>query len=356
MIYFKTSAPFLVACPTIPVEADSDDEPPSFAADASTVEVAAIIVDTLHRLGFSARLVSVAGDSHEEINASHRVFNLMEGDAADPAREVRFAAWMEARNIPFTGNPAAALSLALRKDLARERLAARRVPIAQGVVAHDARFDLRGLRGPWFVKPAAADGSIGVDEGSAVADEPALRARVAWLQKHLGGACLIERYLPGAEVNVSLFPDRRGELQVALSALDFSACPPGTNFVTYSCKWDPDSPAKDARSVPAADLVSRATLARAEEIGRAAFAAMGCRGYARIDMRLDERGEPHVIDVNPNPDLDPGAGFSLSAGFLGISHEELIGRIAAQATRIIHANPPRLRRRPRAAARLALPY
>jgi hypothetical protein len=228
MIYFKTSAPFLVACPTIPVEADSDDEPPSFAADASTVEVAAIIVDTLHRLGFSARLVSVAGDSHEEINASHRVFNLMEGDAADPAREVRFAAWMEARNIPFTGNPAAALSLALRKDLARERLAARRVPIAPG-----RRRTRRALRPPRPPRPPGSSSPPPPTAPSASMrappspTSPALRARVAWLQKHLGGACLIERYLPGAEVNVSLFPDRRGELQVALSALDFSACPPG---------------------------------------------------------------------------------------------------------------------------------
>ena len=55
--------------------------------------------------------------------------------------------------------------------------------------------------------------------------------------------------------------------------------------------------------------------------------ALGLAGYARVDLRVDPDHGPFVIDVNPNPDLQPGAGLSLAAERSGTTHDQLVLRI-----------------------------
>ena len=72
----------------------------------------------------------------------------------------------------------------------------------------------------------------------------------------------------------------------------------------------------------------------AERIRRAAldsFEATGCRDYARVDVRVDRDGFPHVLEVNPNPSLAPGVGMARAAGLAGMSYDDLIQRLVRNA-------------------------
>ncbi len=346
---------------------DRDDEPPSCSADAEVVEVAELITETLSRMGVSATRRCVTGDPARFVRQLRadgvtRVFNLVEALDEDASREAEFATLLEQAQLPFTGSPSSALGLAFNKDRARRLMAAFRIPHADGFAVHTLEEAQRApaLALPLFIKPACADGSIGIDAGSVVRTLDAYHERVRWLLARTRGGCLVERYLPGPELNVACFPGERG-LMFHATAIDFSGYPDDIPpIVTYDCKWTPESPEYVARSVDARELVDGATVDAAIRVARAALLTLGASGYGRVDLRVDAEGAPRVIDLNPNPDLHPEAGLALAAQMAGVSYEALLWRVAASAScpstwrhqsyherELLH--PSRVRRRSRAA-------
>jgi D-alanine-D-alanine ligase len=125
------------------------------------------------------------------------------------------------------------------------------------------------------------------------------RAAARW-----DGPVIIEEFLPGREFVVSLW-GADGEHRSIGETL-FQG---GVRLNTYDAKWD--SATYDYQNSPLIydpvldDFLRERLLA----IARASWEAVGIRGYARIDIRLNAAGEPVVIDLNPNPALCPGAGM-----------------------------------------------
>lgn len=358
-----------------PEHADEDDEPPSYAADADVVEVAHIITQTLIARGIRAKRVCLSSEGADlgallerlKLEGVTTVFNLVEGVEGDASREAEFARYIERAQLAITGSPSSALAIAFRKDQARRVLAAAKVPQAQGFVVWPEQPIRLPQAYPVFLKPACADGSIGIDSGSVIYDERAYLARIAWLNKHVPGPALVEDYLPGAELNVASIPTTNGQA-LSATAIDFSGYPEGlAPIVSYDCKWTPGSPEYVACSVDARTLVSAETIERAKQIAADAISALGISGYGRVDLRLDAQGQPRVIDVNPNPDLHPEAGVAAAARQLGLTYSDLIMGILDEAhhrhlERLTHERPQRAahtsnhRRRPRATRHLVATY
>jgi D-alanine-D-alanine ligase len=94
------------------------------------------------------------------------------------------------------------------------------------------------------------------------------------------------------------------------SEIDFSEMPKGMPAIlTYRGKWD-DNSDEYRGSMPRLDpKLPAAVRARVAGAATRAFKALECKGYARVDVRVDRRGHPYVIDINPNCDLSPQGGF-----------------------------------------------
>jgi D-alanine-D-alanine ligase len=256
-------------------------------------------------------------------------FNLCESLAGDARHEALLPSLLEAAGLRYTGSGPLSLGLALRKDLCKRLLTTHGVPTPEGVpVADEAELAALALPFPQIVKPTREDASVGIHSSSVVRDRAALEARVRAIWSEHAQPALVERYVDGRELYVSLVNGR----VMPMHEIDFSEMPPELpRIVAYAGKWEPGSPEwKGTQSVRARPVAPDAQ-ARCEAAARAAFAALELRDYARVDLRLDASGQPWVIDVNPNCDLSEGAGVSRASSFAGLAYADLIEEVCASA-------------------------
>lgn len=256
------------------------------------------------------------------------VFNLCEAWAGEARFEAAVAWLLEMLRLPYTGSPPLSLSLALHKHLAKELLAARAVPVPRGRVLVAGNEPIEAMPFPWIVKPAAEDASHGISLDSVVGGEAAARAQARLVIARYGGPALVEEFVEGREFNVSIL----GADTLPLSEIDFSGFPAGRpRLVTYEAKWVEESP--EYRGTPPVEPgdLPPALEGRIRAVALAAFRALGVRDYGRVDIRLHPDRGPLVLEVNPNPDLSPDAGFARAAQRAGLSYAGLVRRLVEAA-------------------------
>lgn len=316
-------------------------------ADRAAVEsVGAVIADVVavaRRWGARVRVVGLAPYGPRFLRQmaaldADLVVNFAESWAGRAELEAAVGWALEARGIAYTGAPPRALTLCLDKPTTRAVMAAEGVPTAEAVVwrtPSEAWPERVAPAGPWLVKPAAQDASHGIDAASVVADAVQAHVRARYLFDRGLGPVLVERYVDGRELNVSIVELDDSEPRILpIAEIVYGDMPAGCpRILTYAGKWDPASPEYQASVSTEAKDLSPSLRAHLERIAMAAWRALGLRGYARVDFRVDAEERPYVIDVNPNPDLSRDAGLALAAARAGLSYERLIEGLCAGALR-----------------------
>jgi D-alanine-D-alanine ligase len=306
-------------------------------------DIALHLVEILERDGVVAEGLGVTGDVFGAIEAIKAfapdvVFNLCESIGGDNRFEPLLPLLLDREGLAYTGSGPLALSLALHKHKAKEILRARGVPTPAAV--HVTAPDVSGIDVPFplIVKPAREDASVGITSESVVHDREALARRVTHVLSHYRQPALVERFIEGREIYVSMLGRPAGPPQIfPFYEIDFSLMPANRpRIVSFDGKWVEGSDEFiGTKPVPCVNLTPE-LRARITEVALAAFEAMEVRDYARVDIRLPERGPdagtPFVIDVNPNCDLSDGAGgYSKAAAAAGLAYDEVIRRIVELA-------------------------
>ncbi len=264
------------------------------------------------------------------------VFQLCESIAGEARLEAAAAWLLEWARIPYTGSGPVAITIALQKPLARAVLASRNVPVPNGFVLETSTDPIPTLideRSRWIVKPSREDASHGISTASVVTGERAILERAAWVIATYHQPALVEEFVDGREINVSILGSGEKAQILPLAEIDWTGFPAGApRIITFTAKWDPASVEyKGSMPGPLRDLAPELeALVRTR--ARAAYDAVGLEGYGRIDLRVHPTRGPLVIDVNPNPDISPDAGLAKAAARGGIAYEQLIARIVRSAT------------------------
>jgi D-alanine-D-alanine ligase len=314
-------------------------EPRDLLAEQGVIRCAEAISEALQRAGYRVAQVPVHVDVDLAL-APHpptewMIFNLGEGLDGRLFEEPRIVWALEAMGYCFTGSGGNAIANSLHKAHAKMLLARAGVPTPPWwLFRHPDDVDVfeDDLLFPIIVKPVAEDASIGIGPSAVVNTVPALRHRVAYVVERYRQAALAELFVAGREFNVSLWGDPPQVLPLA--EIDFSAFDdPYARIVSFAAKWEEASFEYHHTPVVCPALIGDDVAERVVDTAYRAWAAIGCRGYARVDMRLDEGQVPYVVEVNCNPDLSPEAGFHRAARAAGFSYETMVATIVDIARR-----------------------
>jgi D-alanine-D-alanine ligase len=305
-----------------------------------------LIQRSLEDHGHIVAMVNIRDNFDTMLDAirSHKpdvVMNLVEFFRDDPEQEHHVPAVFELLNVAYTGNRPLALSICQKKPQAKALLAGAGVPVPRGIIV-DAQHPVPkrpGLRYPLIVKPAYDDASGGIDAGSVVHDRAALDKRVAQLLAENRMTALVEEYIDGREIHCAILGDK----PLPLYEMEFKGGVGDDgrelpHIITYRAKWDPYSREHHAveGKCPVEDLEPE-IVERIQRVALQAYHVLGCRDYARVDMRLDTKtGEVFVLEVNPNPDLADTCAFAASAAASGRSYDQLICEIVELAIKRIN--------------------
>ncbi len=257
------------------------------------------------------------------------VFNLIEGFWENAGQAILVPTVIAGFGKACTGNDTQGLLLSLDKWQSKTLLEAAGLPVPRGLIVHPGQsVPARGLfEGPYIVKPVQTDASEGIDKTSIVRKSgKALREAVRRIHDRMAQPALIEQYIEGRELNISVI-SRKGDPEVLpLAEIDFSAFEAGRpRIVGYEAKWLEDSFEFNhtPRIIPA-PLPKRLTR-QIRDLALAACRALRCFDYCRVDFRLDKANRPYVLEVNANPDISPDAGFAAALGAAGISCKAFVG-------------------------------
>jgi len=257
------------------------------------------------------------------------VFNLCEALGGESTGEILLAQTLECLKIPYSGCGAMALGLCLDKGLSKSLLRALGLPVPRFfTVAPWEKLPTLPFGWPMIVKPVQEDASSGIHDQSVVRSKAALGEQVASVHSRFHQPAIVEEFISGRELNIAVIGHRRHRA-LPVSEIDFSTLPAGMpRIVTYEAKWNKSDP-RYGGTVPVVPApLDPAFAKKLQRMAVRAGRALGCRHYWRVDFRVAAKsGRPFIVEVNPNPDLNPDAGVARALKAAGISYPAFVRKL-----------------------------
>jgi D-alanine-D-alanine ligase len=217
------------------------------------------------------------------------------------------------------------------------------IPVPEGcfIKPQDDIFEL-AFGFPVIVKPNFGDSSFGITQQSVTNTIEELMNAISRIREKFGydKPILVEEFLTGKDLTVGIIgnpPD--SYVVLPMIEEDYSSLPSELPRICgYEAKWLPDSPYWNIKSVPA-------SLPEDEEkfivdCCLRLFERLECRDYCRFDWRLDAKGNPKILEVNPNPGWCWDGHLAKMSKIAGMSYSEMLGAILQAAEERLGIRPP----------------
>lgn len=323
-------------------DADPIDAHVEFEPESTIVALESAIESLGHRprrLGSPLAVLDAIGKGG--LAGCDVAFNLAEG-MGGRNREAWAPVLLEMVGMPTIGSDALSLSASLDKLWANRIVASRGVPIAaQASFASGAQAESATLPAPFplFVKPRWEGTAKGIRASSRVEDRAALAAEVERVTSTYHQPALVEAFLPGAEYTVTLIGnDPPQALPVLQRALERE-----TGIGLHALEGPGGEGDVLGHETPGA--LTPPLESELAELAVRAFEALDCRDFARADFRLDARGRPVFLEINPLPTFATDGTFAILAELEGVSLDTMLGRCVRAGLERLGLDRPRERAR-----------
>jgi len=223
---------------------------------------------------------------------------------------------LEWLGIPYTGSGVLASALAMDKLRTKRIWQAEGLPTPPYAVLtreSDLKAVARRLGTPLFVKPASEGSSVGMSKVKRAADlEEAFALAVNY-----DPVVIAEKFVDGPELTVGML----GEQVLPIIRIETPR-----EFYDYEAKYI----ANDTRYLIPCGL-PKAKERQLQALGLKAFRAVGCIGWGRVDLMLNRRGRPYLLEINTSPGMTDHSLVPMAARAIGLSYEDLCIKILERA-------------------------
>jgi D-alanine-D-alanine ligase len=265
-----------------------------------------------------------------------------EGYWNDARKELHIPSLLEVLGCPYTGSGPQCLAFCYDKSLVRGIAKEMGIPVAEGffIKPEDSAFEIP-FEFPVLIKPNFGDSSFGITQRSVANNGEELVNAIVEIRDKFGyeKPVLVEEFLTGKDLTVGIIgniPDSYMVLPIIEE--DYSSLPPQLPKICgYEAKWLPDSPYWNLKSIPAdlPDDMEKFIV----ECCLKLYERLECRDYSRFDWRLDPKGRPKILEVNPNPGWCWDGHLAKMAKFAGFSYADMLATILRAAEERLGIQP-----------------
>ncbi len=320
---------------------DEEDEPPlpqDMLAECDSDETIAAVGQALqerHQVVFIESDDKAYGRLKRQ--RPHLVFNIAER-VVGPNRESHIPTVCEMLDLPYTGSDPLTLGICLDKSRAKEILSYHRIPNPAFWIIESAAAIPAGVRLPAIVKPLYEGSSKGIKNNSLVHTLGELYERIDEVVGLYKQPVIVERFLGGREFTVGVLGNAPHYEILPIVEIDHAELPKGAAPIySYEAKWIWDTREKPLDIFKCPAPIPGVLQARIENLVTRACGVLRIRDWCRVDVRLDEKGEPHILEANPLPGILPrpedNSCLPKAARTAGYSYSDLIHRVVDEAAK-----------------------
>lgn len=287
---------------------------------------------------YKAKLLGISKNqaSNFKLTETDFVFNMIEWSGIDFKYGVDAIGKLDDMHIPYSGCKKDGYELSSNKELMKEKFLALGIPTPRYQI-YAKEFISNSLQFPVIVKLAHEHCSVALNQESVVTNDNDLKNKISDLQKKYHMPVLVEEFVDGDEVQVTVLEKNHQAWVLSPRVTHFKKAPGYWPMLSYEVKsidnhWEWDMTGDDWY-----DMTDYSDKLQSQiiELARRSFVEMNGRDYSRVDMRINsDRTQAYVLEINHNPGLDWEEGNALASaaikdGFMNFS--ELLTHIVSQS-------------------------
>lgn len=303
-----------------------EGDPKDANAEFDHPDTVGIMAESIEAAGHKVVRIGNARSLIQQLDALNvdLVFNIAEGNRGR-SREAQVPVLLEMQGVRFAGSDGLTLALTLDKVMTKKVLIAEGIPTPRYFEIFNANDPLpAGLQFPLIVKPRYEGSSKGLNEKSRVSTPQELPAQAAWLIETYKQPALVEQFIRGNEFTVAVIGNEKPEaLPVVRIEIDGKR-ELGDLYYSFS------RIAEGAKYVVPAGIDAKLE-AKLKELAIRTFKAVDAKDFGRVDFRVDEAGNPYVLEINPLPSFSTEDVFGILAAHLGLTYGDMIRRLLKTA-------------------------
>jgi len=311
---------------------EKEGEPEDEQAEYDSISTIRTIAGAIEKTGCKAVFIEAREDFPEKIKKADVdfVFNIAEGKGGR-GREAQVPSILNLYSIPYTGSDETTLCIALDKGIAKKIVKSRGIKTPVFFIWKNNKTDIPSrLRFPVIIKPVSEGSSKGILGTMLATNRNELKKLLAEKWARYRQPLMAEEYINGREFTVGIIGNGKEKrvfrpMEIIISP---DANPDGSRIYSFHAKTNYERYVKYECPARLEQELEEKIIRVSEQI----YDVLECRDFARIDLILDEGGNPYFIEINPLPGLAPGySDYVMLAENNGVEYDELIRLILNSA-------------------------